>query len=196
MKLEVGARRFTQVAFGLLRLQLSSKVTNSVWRSDWKLTTPVTQFAPTEGSPAPRPRYSTVVKPELRAVPGTSTPGGSKFSNPILGPVSWGAGGIGGAVEVRVTVKGMPPRPIVQFGHVPPVLGIPSSMPVTAPPAVTATAPFHLVSVWVPTGTPRWLRFAIIVIVPSGVKLLAGLAGKVEAAKRPSTAPLLLAPAM
>src|SRR5260370_36848225 len=111
MKLDVGARRFTQVALGLLRLQLSSKVTNSVWRSDWKLTTPVTQFAPTEGSPAPRPRYSTVVKPELRAVPGTSTPGASKFSNPILDQVSWGAGGIGGAGEGRVMAKRRrPPR--------------------------------------------------------------------------------------
>src|SRR5437588_4335712 len=126
MNWEVGARRFTQVALELLRLQLSSKVTNSVWRSDWKLTTPLIQFAPTEGSPAPRPRYSTVVNPELRAVPGTSTPGGSKFSNPIFGPVSGGAGRIGGVVEVRVTVKGVPPRAIVQFGHVPPVLGIPS----------------------------------------------------------------------
>src|ERR1700738_4551886 len=100
MKLDVGARRITQVALGLLRLQLSLKVTNSVCRSDWKLITPVTQFAPIEGSPAPRPRNSTVTPPELSALAGTSTPGGSKVSKPIFGA------GAGGAAAIDVAVRG------------------------------------------------------------------------------------------
>src|SRR5205085_6818753 len=63
MNCEVGAGRLTQLA--VVPLAPSLNVTKRVSRSDWKLTTPVFQFAPIEGSPAPRPMYSTVAAPEL-----------------------------------------------------------------------------------------------------------------------------------
>src|SRR5207244_3084543 len=56
---EVGACRFTQVEDCPFEGQLSSKVTNRVCKSDWYAVTPVFQLLPIEGSPAPRPRYST-----------------------------------------------------------------------------------------------------------------------------------------
>ena len=86
MNNDVGARRFIHVAFGMVGEQDSSHDTNSVSRSDWKLVIPPTeldvefQFTPIEGSPAPRPMYSTVNTPELVAVPGVRIPGASKFS--------------------------------------------------------------------------------------------------------------------
>src|ERR1700693_365664 len=61
MNSEVGARRSTQVALGVVGEQDSSHETNKVSRSDWKLVIPPTelevesQFTPIDGSPAPRP---------------------------------------------------------------------------------------------------------------------------------------------
>src|SRR5256885_12471327 len=78
---EVGARRFTQFA-----CPLEPKVTNSASRSDLKLTTPVFQFAPIDGSTALRPKYSTVKRPELVCVIVVKTPGALKFSYPTFGP--------------------------------------------------------------------------------------------------------------
>src|SRR5260370_32861147 len=72
---EVGARRLTHVAFGIVGEHDSFQEIKSVSRSDWKLVIPPTeldvefQFTPIEGSPAPRPIYSTVTTPELNAVP-------------------------------------------------------------------------------------------------------------------------------
>src|SRR2546428_12212322 len=95
---DVGAGRLTQVAVGPPVGQLLANVINNVSRSDWKFVTPVTsfgagefQFTPIDGSPAPRPMYSTV-GPVL-TVTGVRTPGASKFSYPIFGPLSVGAGG-------------------------------------------------------------------------------------------------------
>src|SRR2546422_4232427 len=50
---DVGAARLSQDA------ACPVNVTNSVCRSDWKLVTPVFQLLPIDGSPAPRPMYST-----------------------------------------------------------------------------------------------------------------------------------------
>src|SRR2546426_8609902 len=95
---DVGAGRLTQVAVGPPVGQLLANVINNVSRSDWKFVTPLAearefQFTPMEGSPAPRPMYSTV-GPVL-TVTGVRTPGASKFSYPTFGPVSAGAG-VGG----------------------------------------------------------------------------------------------------
>src|SRR6266849_826489 len=75
---EVGAARLTQVAVCVESL----KVTNNVCRSDWKLVTPVFQLLPIDGSPAPRPMYSTecTCPPADVVVTGVITPGASKFS--------------------------------------------------------------------------------------------------------------------
>jgi len=98
---EVGAGRFTHVAFGLVGLQVSLNVTKSVCRSDWKAVTPFTllgagefQFTPIEGSPASCAMYSTVLMgcPWLLVTTVVKTPGPSKFSNPSFGPGSTGAG--------------------------------------------------------------------------------------------------------
>src|SRR5205807_4300613 len=75
---DVGAARLTQVEL----CAASLKVTNNVCRSDWKLVTPDFQLLPIEGSPAPRPIYSTecTCPPAEVVVTGVSTPGASKFS--------------------------------------------------------------------------------------------------------------------
>src|SRR5438552_1321126 len=99
MSTDVGARRLAQVVFGLMQGHVSSNLTNKVSKSDWKFATPVFQSLPTEGSPAPRPMYSTVSPPELVDVTWVRTPGASKFSYPILGPVSSVAAGGGTGIS-------------------------------------------------------------------------------------------------
>src|SRR5258708_9752832 len=74
---DVGAARLTHVATWPFAGQESLKVRNSVSRSDWKFVTPVFQLFPMDGSPAPRPMYSTV-GPVVKLT-GVSTPGASKF---------------------------------------------------------------------------------------------------------------------
>src|SRR5256885_14430323 len=108
---EVGAARLTQVAVGPPVWQLLANVINNVSRSDWKFVTPLAsfggadfQFTPIDGSPAPRPMYSTV-GPVL-TVTGVRTPGASKFSYPTFGPVSAGAGG--GGLGVSGTTVAVP----------------------------------------------------------------------------------------
>src|SRR5438477_4994022 len=97
---EVVAGLLYQVAVWPFAGQLSSNLMKSVWRSDWKLVTPLAEFGefqltPIDGSPASCAVYSTVctVGPWLLSVTWTNVPGASKFWNPILGPRSSGAAG-------------------------------------------------------------------------------------------------------
>ena len=83
---DVGAELLYQVALWPFAGQLSLNVMKSVWRSDWKLVTPVAEFGefqltPTDGSPASCPMYSTVCAPGPWLLEATCTkvPGASKF---------------------------------------------------------------------------------------------------------------------
>src|SRR5260370_34868751 len=95
---DVGAALLYQVALWPVVGQLSSNLMNNVWRSDWKLVTPVAEFGecqltPIEGSPESCPMYSTVYAPGPWLLEATCTkvPCASKFWNPTFGPLSWGA---------------------------------------------------------------------------------------------------------
>src|SRR5437016_7499493 len=105
---EDGAARLTQLEDWPLAGHVSLKVTNRVCRSDWKFATPVAQLLPTEGSPPLRPMYSTEFGccPAEVVLTGTRTPGTTKFSYPILGPLSWGAGA--GGTDASGTALAMP----------------------------------------------------------------------------------------
>ena len=73
--------------------------------------------------------------------------------------------------------------------------GISSRIAVATPAAVAATAPLKPVSAWPGAVSPTLEGLTMIVMVPAGVYPLPLSAARIAPAKRPSTAPELLAPA-